>query len=93
MKRSGMDKKKEASASNKRMPLSERIQQDDVILAVRPEDAESTADICERTGWGESRVRRALKQYQKQGKLRSTQTLILDLRGQRNHTTLYWIEE
>ncbi len=92
MKQSGMGKKKDAQTT-KKMTLSERIQQDDVVLAGRPEDAESTADICERTGWGESRVRRALKQYQKQGKLRSTQTLILDLRGQRNHTTLYWIDE
>ncbi len=80
-------------ASSKKMSLSERIQQDDVVLAQRPEDAESTADICERTGWGEGRVRRALKQYQKQGKLRSAQALVLDLRGQRNHTTLYWIDE
>ncbi len=85
-------KKKNAPAA-KKIPLSERIQQDNVVLADKPEDAESTADLCERTGWGEGRVRRALKQYQKQGKLRSTQTLILDLRGQRNHTTLYWIEE
>ncbi len=81
------------ASNTRRSAISGRIQQDDMILAVRPEDAESTSDICERTGWGVARVRRALKDYAKQGKLRTAQVLVLDLRGQRNHTTLYWIED